>query len=242
MQATRFVSGGLHVACAVAAPNAAMRYTGGMPYLPPHDAVDDPAELAAFIAANPLATLVTHDGTTPEADLVPLLLVDGPNGQELLGHVARANPLWSPGRQAGPVLAVFGGPQHYVSPTWYPSKAEHHRTVPTWNYVAVHVWGELVVHDDEKWVRGVVARLTNAMEGGREEPWRVGMAPPDYLADMLAQIVGISIPVQRIVGKFKVSAHKSEADRLGARDGIAADSPDATALVDLMTDPPQLRP
>ena len=133
------------------------------------------------------------------------------------------------------MLAVFGPVDHYVSPTWYPSKAEHHRVVPTWNYLVVHARGELVVRDDPRWVRGAVAKLTSAMEGGREVPWRMGQAPDDYLADMLANIVGITIEVESLTGKFKVSAHRSEADRLGARDGIAAESDaSVTPLVDAM--------
>lgn len=211
-----------------------------MPYTPEHDAAGDPAVLADFVARHPLATLVTHDGTGPDADLIPLLLHDTGDGLELIGHVSRENPLWQPGRQRGPVLAVFGPAEHYVSPTWYPSKADDHRTVPTWNYLVVHAWGELVVHDDRAWTRAAVARLTNAMEGGRAEPWRMGMAPPDYLDELLAGIVGISVRVQRLAGKFKVSAHRSEADRLGARDGIAREGSGAHAdeLAAAMTEPP----
>ena len=123
-----------------------------MPYRPDHDAVDDPAVLLDFIVRHPLATLVTHDGTAPDADLIPLLAHQGSDGLDLIGHVARANELWQR-PQVGPVLAVFGPVDHYVSPTWYPSKAEHHRVVSTWNYLVVHARGELVVHDDRAWTR-----------------------------------------------------------------------------------------
>jgi transcriptional regulator len=213
-----------------------------MPYRPAHDAVDDPEVVTGFVRRHPLAMLVTHDGAVPDADLVPLLPVTESDGLSLVGHVARANPLWRPGRQHGPVLAVFGPAEHYISPSWYPSKAEHHRVVPTWNYLVVHAWGELVVHDDRRWVRGVVARLTTAMESGRGEPWRMGQAPADFTEEMLEQIVGISVRVERISGKFKVSAHRSEADRLGARDGVAAEGKGLSAdeLVAAMTDPPQM--
>lgn len=214
-----------------------------MPYLPAHDTLTDVDVMRDFVAAQPLASIVTYDGTAPDLDLVPLLWEaseTSPSGLRLIGHVARSNPLWLPGRQQGPVLAVFGPVDHYVSPTWYPSKAEHHRVVPTWNYLVVHARGELVVHDDPRWVRGAVAKLTTAMEGGREVPWRMGQAPDDYLADMLIKIVGITIEVESLVGKFKVSAHRSEADRLGARDGIAAESDASiTRLVDAMGEPPQ---
>ena len=209
-----------------------------MPYLPAHDTLTDVDVMRDFVVAQPLASVVTHDGSAPDLDLVPLLCETSETsatGVRLIGHVARSNPLWLPGRQQGPVLAVFGPVDHYVSPTWYPSKAEHHRVVPTWNYLVVHARGELVVHDDPRWVRGAVAKLTTAMEGGREVPWRMGQAPDDYLADMLIKIVGITIEVESLTGKFKVSAHRSEADRLGARDGIAAESDaSVTPLVDAM--------
>lgn len=217
-----------------------------MGYNPDHDRVDDVDVLAEFVGAHPLATLITHDGVTPQADLVPLLAVDDaetPSGKALVGHVARANPLWEDGKHVGTSLATFGGGEHYISPTWYPSKAEHHRTVPTWNYAVVHAWGELEIHDDPRWVRAACARLTTHLESGREEPWRMGMAPPDYVDELVADIVGLRIPVTRMTGKFKVSAHKSDADRLGARDGVAGELRGANAaeLAALMTDPPQQR-
>lgn len=213
-----------------------------MPYLPAHDTVTDPAELLAFIQKHPLAALVTHDGVAPDLDLIPLLPVQQNGGLDLIGHVARANPLWHSGRQQGPVLATFGPVEQYVSPTWYPSKAAHHRTVPTWNYLIVHARGELQIHDDPRWVRGMVARLTKVMEADQPAPWRMAQAPTDYLDELLANIVGISIRVTSLVGKFKVSANKSAADRLGARDGIAVRSGDALGeLTAAMTDPPQLR-
>ncbi|WP_310530024.1 FMN-binding negative transcriptional regulator [Nocardioides sp.] len=193
-----------------------------MPYSPAHDSVDDPAVLLDFIEAHPLATLVTHDGETPDADLIPLLAQKGSAGLDLVGHVARANPLWERA-QVGPVLAVFGPVGHYVSPTFYPSKAEHHRVVPTWNYLVVHAQGELVVHDDRAWTRAAVARLTQTMENGRSEPWRVGMAPREYVERQLDQIVGISVRVTSLIGKFKISAARHTADREGAAAGIAGD-------------------
>ena len=194
-----------------------------MPYNPQHDQVGDLATLREFATRHPLAHLVTHNGEVPDVDLVPLLVLDSPTsatGVSLVGHVARANPLWQPGHVRGPVLATFGPAEHYISPSWYPSKAEHHRAVPTWNYVVAHAWGELVVHDDAKWVRGVVARLTTLMESTQPQPWRMGMAPRDYLDEMVSQIVGIEIPVDRWEGRFKVGSHRSDADRLGARDGV----------------------
>lgn len=191
-----------------------------MPYTPAHDEMNDPAELAAFIERHPLASLVTHNGASPEADLIPLLLT--PEG-DLIGHVARNNPLWKPGNHTGETLAIFGPVHHYVSPNWYPSKHEHHEAVPTWNYLVAHAWGELVIHDEVKWVRAVVARLTNVMEQRTQpEPWRIGMAPKDYVDGMLTQIVGIELRVRRLTGRFKASGNRTDADRHGAYDGIAA--------------------
>lgn len=217
-----------------------------MPYVPDHDAVTDEALLHDFIARHPLATLVTHDGEAPDAGLIPLLLVDdddAPAGTALIGHVARANELWRPGRHAGLSMAVFGPAEHYISPSWYPSKAEHHRVVPTWNYLVVQAWGPLVIHDDPKWVRAVVARLTTHMEGCRDEPWRMGQAPADYLSDMLENIVGISLPLERLTGRFKVSSHRTDPDRLGARDGVVREAAGLGSgeVAASMTDPPQHR-
>lgn len=119
--------------------------------------MDDEALVLDVIARHPLASLVTHDGASPEVDLIPLLAQRTASGIELVGHVARVNRVWQVGRHEGESLAVFRATDHYISPTWYPSKAEHHRTVPTWNYVAVHAWGPLEVHDDPRWVRAGMA-------------------------------------------------------------------------------------
>lgn len=218
-----------------------LRQNPWMPYLPEHDRVDDRDELLAFIAAHPLAALITHDGTTPQNDLVPLLALpddESPTGITLIGHIARANPLWHEGRHEGLALASFGPVDHYITPSWYPSKLEHHRTVPTWNYLIAHAWGELRIHHDRRFLLSAVGRLTVAMERPREVPWRMNQAPREYTEELLEQIVGISIPVARLEGRFKVSAQKPDADRLGARDGVAAEhgSPE---LVRGMTEPPQ---
>lgn len=202
--------------------------------------------LAEFVDRHRLATVVTHDGRAPDANLIPLLLLPddtAPTGQTLIGHVARGNPLWQNGFHQGTTLATFGPVEHSISPSWYPSKAEHHKVVPTWNYLVVHAWGPLVVHDDPRWVRGAVARLTQAEESARPEPWRMAQAPKDYLDGRLTEIVGIEIPVERWEGRFKVSANRTAADRLGARDGIRAEpgGRGAQELADAMSDPPQVR-
>jgi transcriptional regulator len=174
--------------------------------------------MQALIRAHPLATLVSVSGGVAEANHLPLLVAPDPAPKgSLRGHVARANPLW---RQLpeGEVLAVFQGPQAYVTPSWYPSKREHGKVVPTWNYAVVHVRGPLVVHEDREWLRDLVSRLTLSQEAGRSQPWGVGDAPAEYIDRMLEAIVGIEIPVTSIEGKWKVSQNRVQADR----DGVAA--------------------
>ena len=172
----------------------------------------------ALIRAHPLATLVTVSGGIAEANHLPLLIdPDAAPKGSLRGHVARANPLWRQPPE-GEVLTVFQGPQTYVTPSWYPSKREHGKVVPTWNYAVVHVRGPLLVHDDREWLRDLVSRLTDSQEAGQGRPWGVGDAPAEYIDRMLEAIVGIEIPVTSIEGKWKVSQNRVQADR----DSVAA--------------------
>lgn len=190
-------------------------------YLPAHFAQQDPAALQALVQAHPLATLVSStgpDGLT--ADHVPLMF-DAASGC-LRGHVARANPLWQHA-DGQAVLAIFRGPQAYVSPSWYPSKAEHHKVVPTWNYAVVHAHGPLQVVHDAPWLHTLVTQLTTQHEAPRATPWAVTDAPEPFIDQMLRAIVGIQIPVQRWVGKWKLSQNRSAADRDGVARGLVAD-------------------
>jgi transcriptional regulator len=192
-------------------------------YLPAHFEQNDAQALQALMRAQPLATLVTTAADGLTADHLPLEY-DAGSGV-LRGHVARANPLW---RHADgqPVLAVFSGPQAYVSPAWYPSKAATHKVVPTWNYTVVHAHGRLRAVDDAPWLRALVGRLTERFEGARAtppEPWSVTDAPDDYLEQMLRAIVGVEIRVERLLGKWKLSQNRSEADRLGVAAGLGDD-------------------
>jgi transcriptional regulator len=193
-------------------------------YLPPHFEQRDPAALHALMREHPLAALVSlgEDGLT--ADHLPLEF-DATAGEHgtLFGHVARANPLWRVAAGA-PVLAVFGGPQAYVSPSWYPSKAVTHKVVPTWNYTVVHAHGVLEAVQDAHWLRALVGRLTDHHEARRPAPWAVDDAPVDYVQQMLRAIVGIRIPLTRLIGKWKVSQNRSETDRLGVAEGLGADA------------------
>jgi len=186
-------------------------------YLPRHFSEDDPAALAALMAAHPLATLVHQGPQGLTADHVPLW--HDAAGGRLLGHVARANPAWQQA-DGQPVLAVFRGEQAYVSPNWYPSKAEHHKVVPTWNYAVVHVHGRLRAVSDAAWLRRLVGLLTDRHEAGQPQPWSVDDAPAAFIEQMLAAIVGIEITIERLEGKFKLSQNRSTADRHGVADGL----------------------
>ena len=188
-------------------------------YLPTHFEQRDPATLAAAMRAHPLATLIVATPDGPTADLVPLEFDAGagPHGR-LRGHVARANPLW---QHAGALaLAVFHGPQAYVSPGWYPSKAEHGKVVPTWNYTMVQARGTLRAVDDAAWLRALVGRLTARHEAAQAAPWAVSDAPDDFIAQMLGAIVGIEIELTSLVGKWKTSQNRNDADRLGVAEAL----------------------
>jgi transcriptional regulator len=188
--------------------------------------------------AAPLATLVHAAGGTLTADVLPMEVERTAGGWRVTAHVARANPLW---READgqPVLLLFQGPQAYVSPSWYPSKAQHGKAVPTWNYTMVQVHGTLRAMQDPQWLRAFVTRLTERHEAGRALPWHVTDAPPDYIDAMLKAIVGIEIEVTRVEGKFKLSQNRDAADRTGVVLGLESDAalarqPEADALAQAM--------
>ena len=172
--------------------------------------------MQALVASQPLCTLVTLSDAGLVADPIPMLLrADvGPVGT-LVGHVARANPLWRETRLDLPVLLVFQGPQHYVSPSWYPSKQEHGKVVPTWNYVVVQARGLLQVHDDAAWVRQQATQITHQQERAAAKPWGLDDAPRDYTDSMLRAVVGISIEVTQWSGKWKVSQNQPAGNRAG---------------------------
>lgn len=182
-------------------------------YLPQLFTESHPEELHRIICEHPLGVLVTHTGDGLEANHLPFVLDAnrGPSGT-LLAHVARANPIWQEVRNGDRVLVVFRGVQGYISPNWYPSKHETHRHVPTWNYEIVHAHGRINVFDDEKFVRGMVAKLTRQSEAGEPKPWKMGDAPADYLTDQLSQIVGIEVELDRIEGKRKLSQNRDARD------------------------------
>ena len=177
-----------------------------MTYLPPHFAETDTATLHALVRAHPLATWVVQHQGELLVNHIPWLL-DAERGEHgtLLGQVARANPVWQALAEGASSVAVFTGPQAYVSPNWYPSKHAHGKAVPTWNYVTVHAHGVPQAIDDPVRVLGIVTRLTQVHEATQALPWQVLDAPADYIANLLKAIVAIELPVQRWVGKCKAS-------------------------------------
>lgn len=186
-------------------------------YLPSHFTETRPDELRRLMREHPLGALVVQGKHGLDADHLPFEYEahdDGPG--RLIAHVARSNPLWREVPSGSDVLVIFRGVEGYISPNWYPGKAQTHRHVPTWNYEVVHVHGRLAIRDDEKFVRGVVARLTRSHEAAEPQPWRMGDAPKDYLAEMVAAIVGIEIQVTRMVGKSKLGQNRDPRDVDGA--------------------------
>ncbi|HWK82315.1 MAG TPA: FMN-binding negative transcriptional regulator [Caldimonas sp.] len=198
-------------------------------YLPAHFAESRPEVLQRLVREHPLGLLVTQGPGGIDANSVPFFLDADPAGGAgiLRAHVARANPVWREARGDVESLVVFEGAQTYVSPAWYPSKAEHGKVVPTWNYVMVQARGTVRFIDDAAWLRAFVSRLTDhhererANQPGQPAPWAVTDAPVDYIDSMLRAIVGLEIVVTSIAGKWKVSQNRVPADRDGVVRGLA---------------------
>ena len=191
-------------------------------YVPPAFKDDDLESIRATIRAARLANLVTATADGPIATPLPLLL-DASEGEHgvLYGHVAKANPQWR-SAPLGEALAIFMGPEAYVTPSWYATKQETEKVVPTWNYIAVHAYGPVEFFQESERLLEVVTRLTNIHEKSRAKPWAVSDAPADFIASQLRAIVGVRIPVTRFEGKRKMSQNRPEADRIGVAAGLAA--------------------
>jgi transcriptional regulator len=199
-------------------------------YRPSYFREDRPEVLHALIRAHPFAQLITAGEQGLVANPLPLLLnPEASANGTLRGHLARANDQVAALRTGGQALVIFQGPQAYISPSWYLSKAEHGKVVPTWNYVAVHAWGVPRVIDDAAWLRQLIEDLTVSQEQHRPKPWAVGDAPEDFIATMVKAIVGIEIPIDRIEGKWKASQNRSEPDRHGVVEGLRAEGNEAMA-------------
>lgn len=200
-------------------------------YRPPVFREDDAAELQALIRAHPFATLVTLENGAPCGTHIPFVLTEGGAHGVLQGHVARPNTIWSDHDADSDVLVIFQGAEHYITPSWYASKAEHGKVVPTWNYDAAHVYGRMTSIEDPDWLIAHLNALTNFMEDGREVPWRVSDAPEDYIGKMVRGIVGIEIGITRLEGKSKMSQNRNPADREGTVAGLEAEGTDAAREV-----------
>jgi len=190
-------------------------------YVPPHFAEEDKAQLHQAIRDTRLATLVTLGSEGMEASHVPILLDggEGPYGT-IRGHLARANPQWRRASAETPALAMFLGPDAYVSPNWYATKRETGKVVPTWNYLAIHAYGRVEFFEDAERLRAIVTSLTQRHEGRREKPWAVTDAPEDYIQAQLRGIIGFRLPIDRLEGKWKLSQNRPEADRRGVVAGL----------------------
>jgi len=193
-------------------------------YVPAHFAAPDDA-LAQLLAAPGAVDLVSSTPAGLTATTLPMLY--DPQAHALTGHLARTNPQWRD--TVGEVLVIVRGPDAYVSPSWYASKAEHGRVVPTWDYVLAHVHGELVLHSDADWLAAHVTRLTEAHEAGRAEPWAVTDAPARFVAGQLRAIVGVEVPISRVEAKWKLSQNRPAADVDGVVAGLTADGALETA-------------
>jgi transcriptional regulator len=193
-------------------------------YLPDHFDERRTEEVHRIIRENPLAALVTFGPQGLDANHLPFEFEPSADGNgRLRAHVARANPVWNQVKNGSPVMVIFTAAQGYVSPNWYPSKHETHRQVPTWNYQVVHAHGEIQVLDDERFVRGIVARLTREHEGrtGDARPWRMSDSDGEYINGMLKAIVGIEIQITRLTAKSKLSQNKELRDRRAATKALA---------------------
>lgn len=193
-------------------------------YVPTHFSQDDTETLLRYVREYSFGLLVIADEQGIEANHVPFHLgeADGALGV-LQCHLARANPVWKRLVQGAKVLAVFQGPDAYVTPSWYATKAEHGRVVPTWNYLAVHAEGQARVVEDHDWLGRHLRALTNQHEARQGQPWRVDDAPRDYTDKLIRAIVGIEIRIDTLTGKLKASQNQPEANRAGVKAGLAQD-------------------
>jgi len=192
-------------------------------YVPSHFDESRPEAIYDLVESSPLGVLITHGASGLDANHIPFEL-DRSQGKlgVLRCHVARNNKVWQDVAAGDEVLVVFRAADAYISPQWYPSKQEHHKQVPSWNYLVAHIHGRITVHDDERYVRGNVARLTRKHEASQAVPWKMTDAPPEYIETMLKQIVGLEIEITRLVGKAKLSQNKDVRDIRSAAEALCA--------------------
>lgn len=199
-------------------------------YIPPHHAMPDINDAYALMKAYPLGAWVTPSDDGLLANHIPFVL-DPSRGRSgtLLGHVARANPVWKQLPDSAPSVVMFQGPQSYITPGWYPSKREDGKVVPTWNYCVVHAHGVARAIDDREWLHEMLVRLTASNESSQALPWKVTDAPADFIDKLARAVVGIEIPIDRLVGKLKLSQDEALQDRLGTITGLVAEGTESAA-------------
>ena len=204
-------------------------------YQPPSFREERPEVQRRLIRDHPAGVLVTAGPGGLMANLIPFLIEeDGPPPGTLRGHIARANPQRDELASADECLVVFQGPQGYVSPSWYATKRESGRVVPTWNYATVHAWGRPRLVDDPSWIRRQIDALTRQQEASSPVPWQVRDAPEAFLASQVGGIIGVEIPISRIEGKWKLSQNRSDADRAGVVAGFRGLGEPGRAMADLV--------
>ncbi len=204
-------------------------------YQPPHHREDRREVQHALIRSHPLGLVISSGEGGLLANPIPFRLVKTDEGLGTLqAHMAKANPQWRALSAGAEVLIVFQGADHYITPSWYETKRETGKVVPTWNYALVQVRGTVRVIEDSQWIRAQVDRLTDGHESKRMIPWAVGDAPDDFITAQLKGIVGIEVQITRIEGKWKVSQNRNEADRRGVAEGLEADGSEAAGAMAAM--------
>ncbi|MEM0910762.1 MAG: FMN-binding negative transcriptional regulator [Pseudomonadota bacterium] len=194
-------------------------------YIPPKFKQTDTAQLYSLIQKYPFATMVTHSEAGLDAIHLPLLLRKEGESHQLVGHIAKANPVWK-SCDGQPTLIVFNGPEHYVSPNYYPTKKENGRAVPTWNYAVVHVKGTIQCRHDKEWLQDVINELTNTSEQAQISPWAMDDAPDNYIDKLLQAVVGIEVSIEDIQGKWKLSQNQPDINRAGVYEGLSKNTDD----------------
>lgn len=192
-------------------------------YEPAHFKVEDRAALFEVIRAHPLAQLVTAGPGGLMANPIPFVLAGEPGQEVLRAHLARPNPQWQELQAGAEPLVIFQSVEHYISPSWYATKAETHKVVPTWNYIVVQVRGPAKVDDSRAWLHGQIDRLTRQHEAKRAEPWSVNDAPEPFVEAQMRGIVGVEIAIRDITGKFKLSQNRKLEDQQGVVAGLASE-------------------
>jgi transcriptional regulator len=206
-------------------------------YQPPHFREERIEVQHTLIRSHPLGLLITSGPGGLQANFIPFVIYsDASTRGTLRCHLARANLQWRELQAVEECLIVFQGPQEYVTPSWYSTKRETGKVVPTWNYVTVHAWGRPQIIEDIAWLRPQLDDLTLLKEGTRPAPWKVDDAPPEFVASQIKGIVGVEIPIGRIEGKWKVSQNRSEADRLGVVAGLRASGADGGIMASLVAE------